>query len=126
MIKLKKYVAYDPITYQFMGFYNEGRKDIPDTIDEVNVDTFMEDIGQHNKYNPVTKLFYTDQAELDANEEATNIRKRNIRLSATDKYMLIDFPITGTEKREMKAYRQALRDFPETGIIPDEPDFFKG
>ena len=122
----KMYIAYDPVTYEMLGFYSEGRKTMPEVVDEVNVDTYMDDMDGHNKYNPITKTFYTDQADLDAAKVINDISLRNYRLTETDKYMLIDFPITGSEKREMKDYRQALRDFPETGIVPDEPEFFKG
>ena len=41
-------------------------------------------------------------------------RYRNIRnelLNKTDKYFLIDFPISADNQREIKKYRQDLRDF---------------
>ena len=41
-------------------------------------------------------------------------RYRNIRnelLNKTDKYFLIDFPISADNQREIKKYRQLLRDF---------------
>lgn len=124
--KLKKYVSYEPDTFIVLGFYNEGRKDMPDTIDEVNVDTFIEDIGQHTKYNPETKIFYTDQVDIDAKTIENERAHRYAYLNSTDKYMLIDFPIDRNQKKEMRDYRQALRDFPETGIMPVMPDFYIG
>jgi hypothetical protein len=36
---------------------------------------------------------------------------RNRYLEATDKYMIIDFPITEEERQSYKEYRQYLRDF---------------
>ena len=123
---LKKYVAYDPNTHEFLGFYNEGRKDMPTTVAEIDADTCVEQIGQNNKYNPETKLFYTDQAEINERNTSRQIRIRDAKLNQSDKYMLSDFPITGPQKIEMRQYRQALRNFPKTGIMPDTPDFFIG
>lgn len=40
--------------------------------------------------------------------------KRNYLLSESDKYMLLDYPITEEKQNEWKVYRQQLRDFPET------------
>lgn len=40
---------------------------------------------------------------------------RDVRLAATDKYMLIDYPISGGDLEQVKTYRAALRD------IPDQP-----
>lgn len=39
---------------------------------------------------------------------------RDIKLAETDKYMLSDYPITETQRGQWVAYRQALRDLPET------------
>lgn len=41
---------------------------------------------------------------------------RNQYLEATDKYMIIDFPISDEEREAYKAYRQYLRDYTD---IPD-------
>ena len=54
------------------------------------------------------------------------IWKRNQILSDTDKYMLVDFPITPENLELIKQYRQALRDFTANDyIIPEKPDFIK-
>lgn len=40
--------------------------------------------------------------------------KRDRLLFDTDKYMLVDYPITDAKREAWKIYRQALRDMPET------------
>lgn len=39
--------------------------------------------------------------------------KRNILLTASDKYMIVDFPITSDQRAAWSAYRQALRVLPD-------------
>lgn len=39
---------------------------------------------------------------------------RNQKLKDTDHYMIADWPITEDKRNEWKAYRQALRDLPNT------------
>ncbi len=125
-IQLKKYVAYDPVTFEFKGFYNEGRKDLPEYVDEIDPDTFMSQIGQHTHYNPITKTFYTPEADIQAKAEAEELSWRNTTLTDTDKYVLIDFPITRKEQQEMKRFRQELRDYPDTRVKPIPPDVYNG
>lgn len=56
--------------------------------------------------------------ELKANVRAV----RNQYLEQTDKYLSIsDFPITNEEREQYKAYRQYLRDYPETEIWYEQP-----
>ena len=43
---------------------------------------------------------------------------RNVRLTATDKYLLADYPLSAGQLVAIKAYRQALRDMPETPGAP--------
>ena len=45
--------------------------------------------------------------------------ERNRLLTATDKLMLPDYPITEAEREQYKQYRQYLRDFPEAPGFPD-------
>lgn len=53
-------------------------------------------------------------------------KERNNLLSATDKYMMEDFPITYEQKEQMKIYRQQLRDVPLNNyIFPEKPPFMK-
>ena len=43
--------------------------------------------------------------------------QRDQLLKDTDKYMLVDFPMTETKRDEWKVYRQTLRDFPTTADL---------
>jgi len=69
-----------------------------------------------------------DQEEiiLTVREEmrkANLIFTRNQLLAESDKYVLIDFPITPENLELIKQYRQALRDFTNNDyIIPDIPN----
>ncbi|WP_434609867.1 phage tail assembly chaperone [Pseudomonas sp. D2-30] len=57
--------------------------------------------------------------------------RRNQLLRDTDFTQLPDFPATETQLADIKAYRQALRDIPETDVEPSSllwpvlPDFIK-
>jgi len=59
----------------------------------------------------------------DCNNEHLK-KQRNNLLNETDKYLLIDFPITNDKLLIIKEYRQALRDFTINNyILPAKPDF---
>ena len=53
--------------------------------------------------------------ELAAQKRA----ERDALLAQTDKYMLSDFPITEKKLAQYKAYRQYLRDLPESWSFPN-------
>ena len=123
---VKKYVAYDPETFKFIGFYEEDRKGLPSTVDEINPDNFMEQKGGHSHYNPETRTFYTPAEDILAREIGANKGWRDWILNLSDKYMLEDFPVTGPQgpKRvELKMFRQALRDYDMASDRPAIPDF---
>lgn len=44
---------------------------------------------------------------------------RDEALKDTDKYMLADYPITPAGRLLLRAYRQSLRDWPESAGFPD-------
>lgn len=54
---------------------------------------------------------------LNDNEKAIEVKKERVRLirnsylSDTDKYMIVDFPISDEERENYKSYRQYLRDY---------------
>jgi hypothetical protein len=51
-------------------------------------------------------------------------KMRNALLQETDKYVLIDYPITTENLMIIKEYRQSLRDFTNNNyILPEKPDF---
>ena len=65
---------------------------------------------------------------LEARRKAENARKaeamraeRDQMLAATDKYLIPDFPISEQQREQYRAYRQYLRDLPETDGFPDVP-----
>ena len=68
---------------------------------------------------------------MDLNLELENIKnkiclrnRRNIILNETDKYMILDYPITPENLEIIKTYRQQLRDFTQNNfVLPDKPDF---
>ena len=50
--------------------------------------------------------------------------QRNDLLKNTDKYLLLDYPISQDDLLIIKQYRQQLRDAPENNfILPTPPDF---
>lgn len=63
-----------------------------------------------------------DGAVVDKPEEEKEAEARMLRnslLSATDKYMISDFPATEEEREEYITYRQYLRDYPESEDFPE-------
>jgi hypothetical protein len=63
--------------------------------------------------------------EIIKNDTINHYKKiRNQLLLETDKYMLLDFPLTPENLIIMKEYRQTLRDFTNNDyIFPDKPSF---
>ena len=61
---------------------------------------------------------YAPQKPQEIKEQEVRI-VRNQYLAETDKYMIIDFPISDEEREEYKGYRQYLRDYTK------EPDWFE-
>ena len=63
-----------------------------------------------------------DGAVVDKPEEEKEAEARMLRntlLSATDKYMVSDFPISEEEREQYVAYRQYLRDYPASVDFPE-------
>ena len=55
-----------------------------------------------------------EQAEKELENKKASVRAvRNQYLADTDKYMIVDFPISDEAREEYKAYRTYLRDFTE-------------
>jgi hypothetical protein len=109
----------------------------------------MEDIGRPNKccfnieglskYENVKWLCEEHEkpskefvmAKLKELQDAEPMRllriERNKKLSATDKYMTLDYPMTEEQRGAMREYRQILRDLPQEGItiMPEPPEILK-
>jgi len=69
-------------------------------------------------YNELDNTF-SDIIDVPANiiiEDKEQIirSKRDILLMFSDKYMLLDYPITEEKRNDWRIYRQELRDFPAT------------
>lgn len=61
------------------------------------------------------RYFDGEQPELPIELKQENIRHiRNDYLSDTDKYMIVDFPVSDDERDLCKVYRQYLRDYTQT------------
>jgi hypothetical protein len=45
---------------------------------------------------------------------------RNVQVAATDYLAMPDYPITAEQRSELYAYRQALRDWPDVTLFPDQ------
>ena len=66
------------------------------------------------------------QFVLTVSDEASEQRKEQVRavrnqyLEQTDKFLLVDYPITSTQKTKYKQYRAYLRDYPDSS-----EDWFK-
>lgn len=69
----------------------------------------------------------TSSAEAVEQKKADIRAVRNGYLTETDKYMIADFPITEEERERYRAYRQYLRDYPETeeGWYEQNPKTFE-
>ena len=77
---IKKYVAYNPETLEIIGVYNEGRKDLPSTVAEVNHETFLEDKGQHTHYSPNEGFHTIEPILTDVELRAKFKNNRTIQL----------------------------------------------
>nr|DAO95502.1 MAG TPA: tail assembly chaperone protein [Caudoviricetes sp.] len=96
-------VVYSYYIYSIEVAY---RDNLEETI-EANYDKWLKDIK-----------------EKDINELATQIRKkRDELLYATDKYTILDYPITEKDREVILEYRQKLRDIPQQENFPYSVEF---
>lgn len=72
-------------------------------------------ISQVDGQYVITRIPEPTIEELAANMRA----KRNTLLAATDKFMVVDFPITEEERENYKKYRQYLRDLTKLDSWPN-------
>lgn len=62
--------------------------------------------------------------EAVVNQKWDDIRsQRDTLLRASDYAVMPDYPLEAAQLEEVKAYRQALRDIPETAADPDAVDW---
>lgn len=82
------------------------------TVVGLNYDTIEQDtehnIDDYSEYNGE----YLLKSEIPNTEIQIRVREiRDNALEQTDKYMIVDFPISDEERYQMKLYRQYLRDY---------------
>jgi hypothetical protein len=63
-----------------------------------------------------------DEATQLASVEAVERSWRDARIAATDYLVLTDYPLTEASRAELYAYRQALRDWPQSEAFPAQAD----
>ena len=82
--------------------------------------TFEEDVSKRTKADGVLKRYfiigdepqpYTPPEPSDEEKQERVRFVRNRFLEETDKFMLVDYPITDEEREQYKAYRVYLRDY---------------
>lgn len=130
---IKYYGKYDKETGKYLGFYTSDtwkEEDIPmSECIELTYDQWQEGLtsrsevvdGKH-KYNPVTL------EETDAlNMKIVRYQRDKLLQESDWTQMVTDIPMSGAKKEEWKAYRQALRDLPETVdinnvVYPQKPE----
>ncbi|MBD9616773.1 phage tail assembly chaperone [Pseudomonas sp. PDM07] len=61
-----------------------------------------------------------DAAAQIAAAQACERAWRNAQVAATDYLVMPDYPITAEQRTELYAYRQALRDWPDVTLFPDQ------
>lgn len=82
----------------------------------MNYDSLEED----TEHKVSDYIHYDGQFVLTVSDEAIEQRKEQVRsvrnqyLKQTDKYMIVDYPITSTQKTKYKRYRAYLRDYPDS------------
>ena len=92
----------------------------PEAIPEI-IPIIIPEIMEQRKITP-------ELLEMINNDTINHFKKmRNEILLNTDKYLLLDYPITYEQLKIIKTFRQALRDFTKNNyIMPDKPDFYCG
>lgn len=74
-------------------------------------------ISQVDGQYVITRIPDPTAEEVAANKRA----HRDALLAATDKYMLADFPISDEEREQYRAYREYLRNFPQSDDFISAP-----
>ena len=74
-------------------------------------------VDEDTEHQVADYIHYDGQFVLTVSDEAIGQRKEQVRsvrnqyLKQTDKFMLVDYPITSTQKTKYKQYRTYLRDY---------------
>jgi hypothetical protein len=87
-------------------------EEVTETVTEEVTETVTEEVTE----TVTEEILYSNHGLLKS--------QRNLILNETDKYLIVDFPITNENLIIIKEYRQALRDFTQNNyIMPDKPHF---
>ena len=95
------------------------------SLNQIFIDTYPPEAAQYCNANgymlkeisplPQRKFQIVSIPEPTVAEKEAMVRSvRDSYLVATDKYMIVDFPISAETKAQYRAYRQYLRDYPTT------------
>lgn len=77
-----------------------------------------------NNYKMEIESIFISQEDIELGYKICLKNTRNLLLAETDKYMMIDFPLTSEQLLIAKEYRQALRDITINNYqLPNKPDF---
>lgn len=109
---------------EIIGYYDPLlHDDVPEGCIKISTTQWQENIAigaSHYKDG----LAYKAERECDlVLMPALSRRWRDAELAATDRFLLPDYPIAPDLKPAILTYRQALRDYPETGVKPEKPYF---
>jgi len=95
------------------GNYYQATEDVP--MNETDVPVSERPTPAYDWNYESSSWIFDSTAAIELIRE-----ERDQKLKDTDKYMLIDFPITEPKRDEWKVYRQSLRDLPAT-VDPEHP-----
>lgn len=85
-----------------------------DSGDQSEVSLWLKDLWDKGEIHP-----YDYDGPTREDLEADRVRcERNCRLSETDKYMTMDYPISDEKRQKIREYRQSLRDLTKHSGFP--------
>lgn len=138
----KEWNRIDDITLYETGFrqipdgmkLNDAHTDLMETSEEEKIIAGIKPIplGQKivdGKLEEKTQREMWQDGDISTEEFAERKRReRDAKLSSTDKYMVIDFPISEEKRQQIKEYRQLLRDLTQNELWPDVeiPEYLGG
>ena len=81
---------------------------VHDSVEEDTEHSFSDYVQVNGEY------VLTSSAEAIEQKKAEVRAVRNQYLKQTDEFMIVDYPITSTQKSKYKQYRAYLRDYPDS------------
>lgn len=130
-VAVKYFAHYDPKTGDILGFYAQGiHSTFPEPCAEITEAQWREALANPGRRKISTETFKMVEclpAMPSRSECLAFIRRvRDNLLSKCDWTQVADVPMTDEQRTAWRAYRQVLRDFPDTcnpynPTWPDEP-----